>query len=620
LDRREGPVSRTPAVGRPGRSRRLSDGGRPFPHLGGGTIGCHSKNTRYNDVMKRLAGVLPLLLLTAAFSGKADALRSQQASPAGPVPQIPLASMPNIDQKAVLEHIKTLSSDEFEGRAPGTKGEDLSVKYIEDQFRTLGLKPGNPDGTYLQKVPLVGITAKQTKPLTVAKGDATQTFTWADDVVAWTKHVANGASVEASDIIFAGYGIEAPEFNWNDFKDVDVKGKTIIVLVNDPPVPNPANAAKLDPKTFGGDAMTYYGRWTYKFEEGARKGAAAIFVVHEEGPAGYPFSVVQGNLREKFDLVTPDKNMGRAAIEGWITLATAKKILALGGQDFDALKKQAVTRQFKPVALGLKASLGVANTLRTIDSKNVVARLEGRDARLKDEYVVYSAHWDHLGVGAPVKGDTIYNGALDNASGVATVLEIARAFTKIQPQPRRSILFLMVTAEEQGLLGSQYYSITPLYPLAKTVANINIDGVNQWGRTKDLTLIGMGASDLDDYARAAAREQGRTLRSDPEPEKGFYYRSDHFNFAKQGVPALDPDSGVEFVGKSPDYSKKKRDEYTDTDYHSPSDQIKPDWDLSGAAEDAKLLFAVGYRVANADAFPKWKPGNEFKAKRDAMLK
>jgi Zn-dependent M28 family amino/carboxypeptidase len=263
--------------------------------------------------------------------------------------------------------------------------------------------------------------------------------------------------------------------------------------------------------------------------------------------------------------------------------------------------------------------MAISNKLRTIESRNVVAKLEGSDARLKDEYVVYSAHWDHLGVGAPVKGDKIYNGALDNASGVGTVLEIARAFKQVQPQPKRSILFLMVTAEEQGLLGSQYYSVTPLYPLARTAANINIDGVNQWGPTKDITVIGLGASDLDDYLRAAAKEQGRTLTPDPEPEKGFYYRSDHFNFAKQGVPALDPDSGVDFIGKPDGWGRKKRDDYTDHDYHAPSDEVKPDWDLSGAAQDAQLLFAVGYRVANADKLPEWKPAPEFRAKRQEML-
>jgi Zn-dependent M28 family amino/carboxypeptidase len=570
--------------------------------------------------MYRATALTALVCFAAACSGKPDTPTSDQTPAASSAPQVSLASMPPIEQQPILDHIKVLSSDEFEGRGPGTKGEEQTVTYLLDEVRKLGLKPGNPDGTYVQKVPLVGITAREAKPLTVTTGARKQTFKWADDVVAWTKRVTDEASIENSEVVFAGYGVEAPEFKWNDFKDVDVKGKTIIVLVNDPAVPDPADPSKLDPKIFGGKAMTYYGRWTYKFEQGAAKGAAGILVVHEEGPAGYPFSVVQGSLQEKFDLVTPDKNAGRAAIEGWITLDTAKKLLALGGQDFDALKKQAATREFQPVPLGLKASLAVRNTLRTIDSRNVVAKVEGSDPRLKDEYVVYTAHWDHLGVGAPVNGDRIYNGALDNASGVGTVLEIARAFARVQPPPKRSILFLLVTAEEQGLLGSQYYSVNSLYPLNRTLANINVDGVNQWGRTKDITVIGMGASDLDEYLQAAAQEQGRTLRPDPEPEKGFYYRSDHFNFAKNGVPALNPDAGIDYIGKSADYSQKKRDEYTNVDYHAPSDEMKPDWDFSGAVEDAQLFLAVGYRVANADKFPEWKPGNEFKATREESLR
>jgi Zn-dependent M28 family amino/carboxypeptidase len=570
--------------------------------------------------MCRATALTVIVCFAAACSGKPQTPASDQTPAASTAPLVSLASMPPIEQQPILDRVKVLSSDEFEGRAPGTKGEEQTVTYLLDEVKKLGLKPGNPDGTYVQKVPLVGITAREGKPLTVTKGARKHTFKWADDVVAWTKRVADEGSIENSEVVFAGYGVDAPEFKWNDFKDLDVKGKTIIVLVNDPAVPDPADPSKLDPKVFGGKAMTYYGRWTYKFEQGAAKGAAGILVVHEEGPAGYPFSVVQGNLREKFDLVTPDKNAGRAAIEGWITLDTAKKLLALGGQDFDALKKQAATREFQPVPLGLKASLAVRNTLRTIDSQNVVAKVEGSDPRLKDEYVVYTAHWDHLGVGAPVKGDRIYNGALDNASGVGTVLEIARAFTRVQPPPKRSILFLLVTAEEQGLLGSQYYSVNPLYPLNRTLANINIDGVNQWGRTKDITVIGMGASDLDEYLQAAAQEQGRTLRPDPEPEKGFYYRSDHFNFAKNGVPALNPDAGIDYVGKGADYSQKKRDEYTNVDYHAPSDEMKPDWDFSGAVEDAQLFLAVGYRVANADKFPEWKPGNEFKATREESLR
>jgi Zn-dependent M28 family amino/carboxypeptidase len=528
--------------------------------------------------------------------------------------------MPKFDAAPLLEHIKALSADEFEGRAPGSKGEELTVKYLEQAFRTIGLAPGNTDGTYIQKVPLVGITGTNTQPLTVTKGATKHTFKWSDDVVAWSKHVADAAAIKDSELIFAGYGVTAPEYGWDDFKGVDVKGKTIVVLVNDPQVTVAGDPATLDPKVFNGNAMTYYGRWTYKFEEGARRGAAGILIVHETDPAGYPFAVVQGNLGEKFDLVTPDKNMGRAAIEGWLTLDAARKILELGGQDLGALKKQALSRDFKPVPLNVKASLGIRNTMRTLDSRNVLAKVPGSDPKLRDEYVVYTAHWDHLGVGAPVKGDRIYNGALDNASGVAALLEIAKAFMTVEPKPKRSIVFAMVTAEEQGLLGSQYYSVSPVYPLQKTLANINVDGVNQWGRTKDVTVVGLGASDLDDYLRQAATEQGRTVRPDPEPEKGFYYRSDHFNFAKEGVPALYIDTGVDFVGKPPEYSQQKRDQYTSDDYHKPSDEVKPDWDLSGAVEDNQLLFVVGYRVANADKFPEWKPGNEFKAKREQSLK
>jgi len=533
---------------------------------------------------------------------------------------VPLAALPKVDPAAILEMTRKMSSDEFQGRAPGTAGEDATVAYLETRFKELGLAPGNPDGTYIQRVPLVGITGAEAKPLTITKRGETGTLKWRDEVVAWSRHVAGGASIDQSEVVFAGYGVEAPEYGWDDFKGTDVKGKTIVVLVNDPPVPDPADSAKLDPKVFGGSAMTYYGRWTYKFEEGARKGAAAVLIVHETLPAGYPFSVVQGNLNEKFDLVAPDQNMGKANIEGWITLDAARKLFEMGGQDFDALKKQAVGKDFKPVALGLKASMGIRNKLRTIDSRNVVAKLEGGDPALKHEFVVYTAHWDHLGVGQPVNGDKIYNGALDNASGVATVLEIARALKQAQPRPKRSFLFLMVTAEEKGLIGSEYYSLNPLYPLAKTAADINIDTINQWGKTKDISVIGLGASDLDDYLRQAAQEQGRTIRADPEPEKGSYYRSDHFNFAKQGVPALDPNAGVDYIGKAAEWGKAKRDEYTDKDYHAPSDEVKADWDLSGAAEDAQLLLAVGYRVANADKLPEWKPGSEFKAKRDAMFK
>jgi Zn-dependent M28 family amino/carboxypeptidase len=565
--------------------------------------------------------VLVIAMATAALASACGRTAETPATGgSAPSAKVPVSALPKINTDSILEHIKVLSADQFEGRAPGTPGEDRTVEYLVNEFKQLGLKPGNTDGTYIQKVPLVGITPEPTQPLTITKGTQKRTFKWKDDMVAWTKRVAEAAAIQSSEMIFVGYGVVAPEYNWDDFKGVDVKGKTIVVLVNDPQVPDPSDPSKLDEKTFNGKAMTYYGRWTYKYEEAARKGAAGVFIVHETGPAGYPYSVVQGFLGERFDLITPDKNMGRASIEGWLALDSAKAILKLAGRDFDTLKKQATTREFKPVPLGLNASLAIRNTMRTVESRNVLAKVEGSDPQLRNEYVVYSAHWDHLGVGAPEKGDKIYNGALDNASGVASLLEMARAFTQIKPPPKRSILFLMVTAEEQGLLGSQYYAVTPIYPLQKTVANINIDGVNQWGRTKDITVVGMGASDLDDYLRDAAAEQGRTLRPDPEPEKGFYYRSDHFNFAKQGVPALYVDSGVEYIGKEAEYGQRKRDEYTENDYHAPSDEVKPDWDLSGAVEDAQLLVAVGYGVANADRFPEWKPGNEFRAKREEMLK
>jgi Zn-dependent M28 family amino/carboxypeptidase len=311
--------------------------------------------------------------------------------------------------------------------------------------------------------------------------------------------------------------------------------------------------------------------------------------------------------------------MGRSKIESWISLDAATALFKMAGQDYQKLKALAATREFKPVSLGLNASVTVKQKMRPVDSANVIAKLPGSDPTLKNEYVIYTAHWDHLGVGTPVNGDSIYNGALDNASGCAQVLEIARAFLTVKPQPKRSILFLMVTAEEQGLLGSEYYANFPLYPLEKTTAVINIDGVNQWGRTNDLIVVGLGASDLDDYAADAAKEQNRILKPDAEPEKGFYYRSDHFNFAKKGVPAFDPDSGDDFAGKPAGYGKQKRDEYTNTDYHAPSDQIKPDWDLAGTAEDGKLFLAMGYRIANAEKMPEWKPGNEFKSIRDKAL-
>jgi Zn-dependent M28 family amino/carboxypeptidase len=539
----------------------------------------------------------------------------------------PKSALDVVTADGILNHIKVLASDEFEGRGPGTHGEDLSINYIADQFKKIGLQPGNTDGTYFQKVPLVGISTQQDAVMDIRASGKDMKLKFSDDFVARTVRVTEKTGFDA-DVVFVGYGVVAPEYGWDDYKDVDVRGKVLLMLVNDPAVPDPKNPAKLDDKMFKGRAMTYYGRWTYKFEIAAEKGAAGVFVIHEwdnktnSGPAGYPWEVARGMMTvENFDLVAKDNNMSRVNVEGWITQSKTKEIVSAAGLNFAALKKAATRKDFKPVDLKAHAKLNLTQKTRFINSHNVVGKLEGSDPKLKDQYVIYTAHWDHLGIGLPdEKGDKIYNGALDNASGCAGLIEMARAFKALPTPPRRSILFISVTAEEKGLIGSKYYAENPIYPLEKTVANINMDGLNQFGPTRDVTVVGLGNSTLDDVLRQAALEKKRVLRPDPEPEKGFYYRSDHFNFAKVGVPALDPNDGIDFVGKPAGWGRKKRDQYTEHDYHKPSDEIKPDWDLSGAAEDVRLLMTVGYRVANADKYPEWKPGTEFKAKRDAMMR
>jgi Zn-dependent M28 family amino/carboxypeptidase len=532
-----------------------------------------------------------------------------------------LSDWSEISADRMLENIKILSSDEYEGRAPASKGEALATRFIEAQFKEIGLKPGNPDGTYFQNIPMVGITADPAAELVFASpaGGKQVRLKYADDFVAWTKRIEPSVTLDA-DMVFVGYGVVAPEYEWDDYKGVDVKGKVLVMLINDPPVPDPNDPSQLDEKMFKGKAMTYYGRWTYKFEIAAEKGAAGCLIVHQTGPAGYPWGVVKSsNTGEQFSLVAADRGMSRSAVEGWMTLEKARELFAMTGRDFDALEKAAARRDFRPVDLGVKASLELHNRIRTIESKNVVARLEGSDPKLRDEHVIYTAHWDHLGIGPEVNSDRIYHGAVDNASGVAALLELGRAYTRLTPPPRRSILFLSVTAEEKGLLGSQYYAEHPLYPLAKTLAEINMDGMNVLGPTKDVEIIGLGQSTLDDVVKAVAAEQGRVVKPDAEPEKGYYYRSDHFSFAKQGVPALDPDSGVDYVGKLPGWGLEMREKFTAEDYHKPSDKVKPYWDLRGAVQDLELLGEVGYRVANAQSFPTWKSGSEFRAKREAMM-
>jgi Zn-dependent M28 family amino/carboxypeptidase len=572
-------------------------------------------------MMKRSLYFFCLILLLAGLGLAGVAQSRIGRRPSAPSGQPPRAALDSITSEELMRHINRLGSDEFEGRAPGTPGEEATVSYLERILRKAELAPGNPDGSYIQKVPLVGITTKPDAELKIKTANKNFNLKFGEDFVARTVRVVDKTSFDA-DMVFVGYGIDAPEYGWDDYKGMDVRGKVLVMLVNDPPIPDPRDPAKLNPRMFGGRAMTYYGRWTYKYEIAAQKGAAGIFIVHETGPAAYPWAVPRGSFSvENFDLVSQDNNLSRVNVEGWITNERARELFGTVGLSFDAMKKAAIRRDFKPVDLKARARLTIESQIRRTESKNVVAKLEGSDPRFKDEYVIYTAHWDHFGISLPdAKGDKIYNGALDNASGCAVVLELARAFKALPKAPARSLLFLFVTAEEKGLIGSKYYAENPLYPLKRTVANINIDVVNPWGRTRDLTVIGLGNSTLDDVLREAAATQKRVLRPDPEPEKGLYYRSDHFNFAKQGVPALNPNPGIDYINKPADYGSKKRDEYTANDYHKPSDEVKPDWELSGAIEDAQLLFRVGYIVANTEKYPQWSPGTEFKAKRDAQLK
>ena len=535
-------------------------------------------------------------------------------------PATPDAALRSFTSDRMLAHIRTLSSDEFEGRGPGSRGEELTIRYLENQFRTLGLEPGNPDGSYLQNLSLVSITPAPGNQLTLTGHGRTLRPRFQDDYVVWSKRLTEFSSANA-DVIFAGYGVQAPEFQWDDFKDVDVRGKVIVVLVNDPAVPDPSDPAKLDSRIFGGPAMTYYGRWTYKFEKAAQMGAAGCIIIHQTERAGYPWEVVRNSWSgTQLDLSTPDRNMGRLAMESWVTLEFARTLFRQAGQDLDQLMRAATRRDFRPVPLGFRAQVAIHNTLRTTESHNVIARLAGSDPALRDTYVIYTAHWDHFGIGPEVNGDSIYHGAVDNASGTAALLEIARAYKQLSTPPRRTILFLAVTAEEQGLLGSQYYVEHPLYSLARTAVDINMDSMNVLGRTRDIVQIGRGVSTLDQVVEEAARRQNRVVRSDPEPEKGLYYRSDHFNFAKKGVPAFDPEPGVDYIGKPEGWGLEARRRYTAEDYHKPSDKVKPDWDLSGAIEDSQLYFDVGYRIGNQQAMPEWLPGTEFKAARDNSVR
>ena len=504
------------------------------------------------------------------------------------------------------KNISILASDEFQGRKPFTEGETKTINFLQNKFAAMGLEPGN-GSSYLQDVPMVNIATKADSTMEVQSPKSNFQLKGLNDYVIWTEKTDSVISLKNDDVVFAGYGVVAPERHWNDYAGLNVKGKVVMVLVNDP-------GYGIDSTLFKGDTMTYYGRWTYKFEEAARQGAKGCLVIHNTKAASYPFSVVQNNWNGSH-LHLDDRGKGQkyCDVVGWVSEETAKKLLTAGGQDSSLLTK-AAQKDFKPVDLNVKLTTSMKVTATYNKSHNVIAKISG--SKHPDEYIIYSAHWDHLGIGKPdERGDSIYNGALDNASATAGLLELARAFKSMKEKPERTIIFLSVTAEEQGLWGSAYYAQNPIYPLNKTVANINMDGLNNVGKTKDIIIVGQGQSELEDYLKDAAQKMDRYISYETHPEAGYYYRSDHFNFAKVGVPALYTSRGVDVIGKGKEYGQQKEDEYREQHYHRPSDEYNKDWNLDGAIEDLKLMFLVGKRLATEEKWPGWKEGSEFKAKR-----
>ncbi len=523
-----------------------------------------------------------------------------------------------ISAASLLDNVSVLASDAFEGRKPGTSGEDATVNYLVGQFKALGLLPGSQQGSYTQPVDLMGITSESRLKLSVnGKPMALQE---GSDYVAASARFEPDVDVFTSPLVFVGYGVQAPEHGWDDYKGLDVRGKTLVMLINDPPVPDPANPAALDPMMFQGRGMTYYGRWTYKYDIASKLGAAAVLIVHETVPASYPWAVVQNSWggKERFELDAPHRNFKRVPVQGWITREKAVELFAASGQSFDALKATAIQRDFKPVPLPATLTARVSNTLRSVESRNVVARIAGSDEQVGNQHIVYTAHWDHLGRDTTLKGDQIFNGAVDNATGTAGLLEIARAFKALPTPPKRSILFVAVTAEEQGLLGSRAYATKPLYPIVDTLANINIDAMNPWGPTQDIQVVGFGQNTLEDTLIEAAKAQNRIVVPDQATERGGFYRSDQFEFAKVGVPGLYTKGGQQFIGKAADWGNEKSKSYGANDYHKPSDEVRPDWDLSGAALDLQLLFDVGARLSGDGPWPAWKAGSEFKVIREGV--
>lgn len=569
----------------------------------------------------RLFAILGLAALLAACGQSPQQASSPTAqtpvataAPAKPAAIVPTRDghfSPAITAQDFAAYDQRLASDEFEGRKPGTIGERMTTTYLIDQFQSMGLKPGN-NGSFLQAVPAVETTLLDgdSLALSVHAAGKTDLFAYRKDLIVGTLRNQAQSTLENSDLVFAGYGIVAPQYNWNDYAGLDVKGKTVVVLVNDP--------GYADAKLFKGRNMTYYGRWTYKYEEAARQGAAACLIVHDTGPAGYPWEVVVNSWSgPQFSLVAGSDAPPRLAVAGWLTGDAARRLFADAGADLDALKKSALTPGFKPVALAASVSLAFHSNIRNMRSENVLALLPG--ATHPDQVIVYSAHWDHFGRDPKLQGDQIYNGAVDNGTGLAGLLEIADAFAHQTPPPQRSIAFLATTFEEAGLLGSQYYSLHPVYPLAHTVAAINLDELIPWGRAHDMSVIGFGQSQMDQYLADALKPQGRTISADEEPEKGFFYRSDQLNFARQGVPVLYAQSGFDKLDGGPAAGHAAYADFTTHRYHKPGDNYDPNWDLSGVIEDIKALYAVGERLGNETTFPQWRADSEFRAVREASL-
>ncbi|MEN8144807.1 MAG: M28 family metallopeptidase [Gemmatimonadota bacterium] len=525
------------------------------------------------------------------------------------------AALETITAEDLGRHVEVLASDEFGGRLPATEGEAKTTQYLAAQFEALGLQPAN-DGSWFQEVPLVSITADPSMALSFRYRGRVRQYAYGEGFMAWTKRVVPAVELEDSEMVFVGYGIVAPEYEWDDYAGLDVAGKTVVILVNDP------GYATGDAELFKGNAMTYYGRWTYKYEEAARQGAAAALIVHETGPAGYGWNVVSGSWAgPQFDLVAADDNLSRVKVEGWLQVDAARELFNMGGLDYDQLKAAAAGRDFVPATLPVRASISIRNEIERSSSDNVLALLSGTDRA--DQYVLYMAHWDHLGRDSGLEGDQIYNGAFDNASGTAALLEIAQAYASLDPAPSRSVVFFATTAEEQGLLGSAHYAENPVFPLPETVAAINMDGINTYGRMTDIVVIGYGNSELDDILAAAAQTQNRTLVPDPEPEKGYFYRSDHFPLSKKGVPALYTDVGTDHIEHGTEWVTARKNDYRDNRYHQPSDEYSAAWDLAGGVDDVRLFFRVGYDLTSAAAvtneFPNWNEGTEFKAARDRMM-